>query len=87
MIATQKLMLSDLARQRRVTIDLAQDELTARHRVAEAIELYLERSGVPGRDVPYSAFSRGRLLDKSALLGELPEADVEWLVVPEISAG
>ena len=86
MIATSRIELSDLARQKRLSTDLS-TELTPEHTVEQAIEYYLERSNIPDRGQTWTAFSRGVRLDKKARLADLPEADTSWTVAAAVSAG
>lgn len=86
MIATKKLVLADLSRQKRVTARLDED-LTPENTVEHALELYRERLGLPDNGRPWSAFSRGLRLDRNTRLADLPEEDDRWTVMPEVSAG
>lgn len=86
MIASTKIRFSDLSQQKRFSTDLAGD-LTLDHDVDQAIEHFLGQSGIPGNDLPWSAFSRGVRLDKRTILRDLPEADADWTVLPTVSAG
>ena len=86
MITTSRIRFSDLSQQKRFSTDLT-DELTVDHNVDQAIEHFLEQIGVPENDLPWSAYSRGVRLDKRTLLGDLPEQDAEWTVLPTVSAG
>ena len=86
MIATTRLTMTDLARQKRYEADLS-GELTVDHEVAHAVDLFRERTGIPDNGLRWNAFSRGRRLDQKARLSDLRETDSEWVVVPEISAG
>ena len=86
MIPVSKLVLSDLSRQKRVQVELG-GTLTASHTVGHAIDHYLERTRIPERGLRWTAFSRGRLLDKKRLLADLPSDDAEWTVMPEVTAG
>ena len=86
MIPTSVIQMSDLSRQKRFRAELAED-LTPDHTVDQAVELYLDRMGIPDHGLPWSAFSRGVRLDRKRLLGQLPELDDSWVVMPEVSAG
>ena len=86
MIASNQLVLSDLSRQKRFQTRL-DDDLTPDHTVHHAVEMYLDRMGIPDNSLPWNAFSRGVRLDRRLLLADLPEADDRWTVVPEVSAG
>ncbi len=85
MLPTTKLQLSDLSHQKRLQLDLS--ELSPQHSVHHAIELFLLRTRTPDNGVPWSAFSRGRLIDKRTLLGDLADEDAQLTVVPEVTAG
>ncbi len=86
MIATDELVLSDLSRQKRFRTRL-DDDLTPDHTVHHALEMYLDRMGIPDNALPWSAFSRGVRLDRKLRLADLPGTDDRWVVVPEVSAG
>jgi hypothetical protein len=86
MIATQKLVMSDLSRQKRLDAALDAD-LTPNHTVDQAIRHYLERLSIPDNGLRWTAFSRGRLLDKKLPLSDVPDVDDRWTVMPEVAAG
>ena len=86
MIATTKLRMTDLSHQKRFDTDLG-DELTPQHTVDQAIELFIEQTGIPSHGLRWTAFSRGVRLDKKSALADLPESDASWTVMPEVSAG
>lgn len=86
MITTDRLFMTDLSRQKRFETDLAED-VTPQHTVGQALEVYLDRMGIPENDLRWMAFSRGRRLDSKNRLADLPEEDARWTVVPEVSAG
>ena len=86
MITTSRIRFSDLSQQQRFGTDLT-DELTVDHNVDQAIEHFLEQIGVPENDLPWSAYSRGVRLDKRTRLGDLPEQDADWTVLPTVTAG
>ncbi len=86
MIPTSVIQMSDLSRQKRFRTELLED-LTPEHTVDQAVELYLDRMGIPDHGLPWSAFSRGVRLDRKQRLGELPDVDDRWVVMPEVSAG
>lgn len=87
MIATDKIRMSDLSRSYRIETDLA-DALTPDHTVEQAVEYYLERMPIPdSRSQRWAAISRGYRLDMKVLLRDLPQADTDWSVLPEVSAG
>ena len=87
MVADTRLVMTDLSRQKRFETDL-RDDLTPRHTVGQAVEFYLDRMAMPGREsLRWTAFSRGVRLDKKQRLEEVPVADTQWTVLPEVSAG
>jgi len=86
MITTSRIQFSDLSQQKRFSTDLTED-LSVDHNVSQAIEHFLDKIGVPENDLPWSAYSRGVKLDKRARLGDLPEEDGDWTVLPMVSAG
>ena len=86
MVAATRLRMSDLSRQRRMETDLA-GELSPQHSVHHAIQHYLERVNIPDGGLRWTAYSRGVRLDSKVSLRDLPEADSEWTIMPEVSAG
>lgn len=80
------LVISDLSRQRRFRTDLSGD-LTPEHTVDQAIDHYLATKSIPKNGLRFVAVSRGRRLDKKTRLGDLPDADTDWRVLPEATAG
>ncbi len=89
MVASAKITMSDISRQKRVEADLKAPDapLTMRHTVAQAIDYYLERTRIPRDGLPWTAFSRGVKLDSKRKIESLEETDTEWTVLPEVSAG
>lgn len=88
MVALNRIAMADLARQKRLSVDLDENgELTPSHTVGQAVEHYLERMRIPASGLRWTAFSRGMLLDSKQQLRELEETDTEWTVMPEVSAG
>ena len=87
MVALTHLRMHDLARQRRVDVDLAAGDLSPAHTVGHAVDLFRERAQIPDYGSRWSAFSRGVALDSKSRLGDLPEIDADWTVMPEVSAG
>jgi hypothetical protein len=79
--------MSDLSRQKRLQADLGSDGLTRRHTVGQAVEHYLDRMNIRDHGLRWTAFSRGVKLDNKVELGDVPEADADWTVMPEVSAG
>jgi len=80
--------MSDLARQKRLDIDLNGDNrLSSSHSVGQAVDLYLDRMQIPDRGLRWTAFSRGVMLDGKRRLGDLDFTDTDWTVMPEVSAG
>jgi len=88
MVALSKLRMTDLSRQRRIEVELAESgELTPSHTVAQAISLYRERMKIGDSELRWNAFSRGVTLDNKRQLRDVPVTDSEWTVMPEVSAG
>ena len=85
--ATRSITMSDLSRQKRFEADVGADGLSRRHTVGQAVEHYLDRMSIRGHGLRWMAFSRGVKLDNKVELGDIPEADGEWTVMPEVSAG
>jgi hypothetical protein len=85
--ATRSITMSDLSRQKRWQADLGADGLTRRHTVGQAVEHYLDRMSIRSHGLRWSAFSRGVKLDNKIELGDIPETDDQWTVMPEVSAG
>ena len=87
MVAATHIKMADIARQRRYETDLGGD-LRPSHTVGQAIEHYREQVSIPGdHGMRWTAFARGVRLDNKRLLSDVPEADAEWTVMPEVSAG
>ncbi len=88
MVAMNRLVMSDLARQKRLEVDLDEsDDVTPDHSVGQAIEHYLGRMQIQENGLRWTAFSRGVMLDSKSRLKELEATDEEWTVMPEVSAG
>ncbi|MFO0819492.1 MAG: hypothetical protein U1A77_16205 [Pirellulales bacterium] len=88
MVALQRISMADLARQKRLDVSLADnDELSPDHSVGQAVDHYLDRMRIDERQLRWSAFSRGLLLDNKRRIRELDPADQDWTVMPEVSAG
>lgn len=85
--SVRSLYMSDLSRQKSFRADLESDELTGGHTVGQAVEHYLDRMNIRDNGLRWIAFSRGVRLDSKQLLGDTPEADSDWTVMPEVSAG
>lgn len=87
MVATSRVAMSDISQQKRFETTL-DGELTPRHTVGQAIDMYLERMGIPPGNLRWSAFSRGLKLDNKAPLADVAETEeVDLTVMPEVSAG
>lgn len=87
MVATSRVAMSDISRHKRFETTLDGD-LTPRHTVGQAIDMYLERMGIPAGNLRWNAFSRGLKLDNKAALAEVADAEeVDLTVMPEVSAG
>lgn len=85
--ATRSITMSDLSRQKRLQADLGTDGLTRRHTVGQAVEHYLDHMNIRDHGLRWTAFSRGVKLDNKVELGDVPETDADWTVMPEVSAG
>ena len=85
--AVRSIAMSDLSRQKRFRAELGSDGLTRRHTVGQAVDHYLDRMGIRDNGLRWTAFSRGVKLDSKRSLADVPEADSEWTVLPEVSAG
>jgi hypothetical protein len=87
MVATTRVAMADISRQKRLEVTL-DGPLTPRHTVGQAIAFYLERMGIQQGDLRWSAFDRGVKLDnKSELAENFVAEEVEMTVMPEVSAG
>jgi hypothetical protein len=84
---TATLELTDLARSKRVRVDLSGDALTPQHTVAHAIEHFRAELGIPEHSLRWMAFARGRRLDAKTALADVPAEDTTWTVMPEVAAG
>ena len=88
MVAARRLTLQDLQRQKRLDVDLSDTgALTPQHSVGQAVEHYRSHFRLSVGESRWTASSRGLLLDSKLRLGELPEADSDLTVIPEVSAG
>ncbi len=87
MVALGKLSMSDISRQKRYDTQLDADGISTEHTVGQAVEHYLSRVGIRSNGLRWSAFSRGVKLDSKQSLGDLPDTQTDWIVMPEISAG
>ena len=87
MSTTTKLRMNDIARQKRLETGLDGSDLSPHHSVGQVVDFYLKRMRISGEGLRWSAFSRGVKLDNKQLLEDLPDEDVEWTVMPEVSAG
>lgn len=87
MVALSRFAMSDLARQKRVEVDLDGGALTRLHSVSQAVEHYRDHMQIRDGGLRWTAFSRGVMLDGKSRLGDLEETNVEWTVMPEVSAG
>ena len=86
MTATSTIEFTDLSQQKRLTTELDED-LTVNHNVDQAIQFFLEQSGIPDNGLQWGAFSRGVRLGNGTALADLDELDRTWTVVPTVSAG
>jgi hypothetical protein len=87
MVATSRITMADISRQKRFEVTL-DGELTPRHSVGQAIDLYLQRMGIRDDDLRWSAFAGGVRLDNKAPLSEVADRpDVSLTIMPEVSAG
>ncbi|MCU0960163.1 MAG: hypothetical protein MUF48_08655 [Pirellulaceae bacterium] len=85
--ATRRIAMSDLSRQKRLEAEVGTDGLSDRHTVGQAVEHYLDAMRIRQNGLRWTAFSRGVKLDSKTELSDIPEADREWTVMPEVSAG
>lgn len=86
MNATATLELTNLSRSKRLTAKLDAD-LTPQHSVRQIVEHYLGSVGIRDTGQTWNAFSRGVRLDSKSHLADLPDADTDWMIIPEVSAG
>lgn len=86
MVATSRLVMSDLSRQMRLETDL-NTELTPQHTVGQAVDHFRNRLRIPDHGTSWTAFSRGVRLDAKAMLADVPDVDTQWTVMPQVSAG
>jgi hypothetical protein len=84
--ATQ-ISMADISRQKRYHAPIGQNGLTPSHTVGQAVEFYLDQMGIRDHGLRWTAISRGVKLDSKTTLGEIPESDSQWTVMPEVSAG
>lgn len=88
MVAFSRLVMSDLARQKRLELNLHDsDDVTPEHSVGQAIDYFLGNTRIQSNGLRFTAFSRGVMLDSKRRLKDLEPADQEWTVMPEVSAG
>ncbi|MFO0870522.1 MAG: hypothetical protein U0935_16465 [Pirellulales bacterium] len=88
MVTLNRISMADLARQKRLDVLLADDgDLTPDHSVGQAVDHYLDRMRIDEKQLRWTAFSRGVLLDSKRRIRELEPADEDWTVMPEVSAG
>jgi len=86
MLPNSKIRFQDLSGQKTFSLGLEED-LTVNNTVDQAIDAFLDRTGIPDNDLAWSAFSRGARLNKQTLLGNVDEEDDSWTVIPSVSAG
>lgn len=87
MVALTRVSMADISRQKRYEAELGTEGLTPQHTIGQAVEHYLEWTGIRDNGLRWTAFSRGVKLDNKQRLGELAETDGQWTVMPEVSAG
>lgn len=78
--------MTDLSQQKRVRAVLG-ESLTRDHTVGQAIEFFRSEMDIPDHGLRWLAFSRGRRLDNKSKIEEVPDDDVRWTVLPEVTAG
>ncbi len=78
--------MQDLSRQRRLDVDIGDGVIPA-HTVGQAIEVYLDRMGIPPNGQKWTAYAGGVRLDSKQSVADLPDARNQWTVLPEVSAG
>ncbi len=88
MVTESRIRMTDISRQKRFEVVLdSGEELSSRETVRSAVDLFLTRSHIPDGQVEWAAYSRGRKLDDKQTLDSLTEADREWRIIPQVSAG
>jgi hypothetical protein len=87
MVAATKLSMADISRQKRYEAELSSNGLTRKNTVGQAVEHYLNRVGIRDNGLRWTAFSREVKLDHKHALDEITDAENEWTVMPEVSAG
>ena len=88
MVALSRIAMADLARQKRLDVELSETgDVTPEHSVGQAVEHYLDRMRIRDNGLRWSAFSRGVMLDGKSRIRDIEPADHEWTVMPEVSAG
>ncbi len=86
MVAATRLKMTDISKQKRFETDLS-GRITPRHTVGQTVDEYVQHMRIPGDGLRWGAFARGVKLDNKQTLDELTEADTDWTVMPEVSAG
>ena len=87
MVAASQIFMADISQQKRYQADLGTEGFTRQNTVGQAVEHYLDHMGIRDNGLRWTAFSRGVKLDNKRPLGEISEAEQEWTVMPEVSAG
>lgn len=88
MVALRRFEMADLARQKRLDVDLeATNELTPGHTVGQAVGHYLNRMQIPDHGLNWIVCSRGVAIDNKLTLGDLAPQDDQLTVMPEVAAG
>ena len=83
MNATATLELTNLSRSKRLSAKLNED-LTLHHSVGQTVEHFLGSVGIRDTGKTWNAISRGVRLDSKSKLLDLPEADTDWMIIPEV---
>ena len=67
MVAPNEILVADISGQKKMSLNIPGD-LSHRHTIGQTIDHYLDRSRIRRNGKPFSAFSRGQLLDNKRLL-------------------
>lgn len=87
MVAASTIAMTDISRANPYEVGL-EGPLTPRHTVRQAIEHYLEKTGIPDANLRWGAYSRGVKLDNKAALADIADTEENrWTVLPEVAAG
>ena len=87
MVVANRINMSDLSRQKRLAVTIGDDGISESHTVEQAIGHFRNRLGIRDNGFRFVAFSRGIKLKNDQKLADVPEADSDWMVLPEVTAG